>query len=230
MGGGRGGARSGGRGASSRGGARRTGNAGGGMGGGGMTGGMGGGEGMGNGGSGEDEGERPGRGSRAGTRASPGAQGKDATALLKQDHQRVKRLFEQFSRARDASQKRETFQTLRNELQVHATLEEEIFYPHVEGQGQPELEEQVREAHQEHDEAKQLLARGESLSGDSEELDEVVASLREAVEHHVREEEGEMFPRAREVFSAAQLKQIGARLEARKKELVEQGIREMAEV
>jgi iron-sulfur cluster repair protein YtfE (RIC family) len=199
------------------------------MGGGGMAGGMGGGESMGNGGAGEDEGERGSRSRGGSSRASPGAQGKDATALLKQDHQRVKRLFEQFAKARDASQKLELFQTLRNELQVHATVEEEIFYPEVERQRQPDLEEQVREAHQEHDEAKQLLARGEGLTGDSDELEEVVTSLREAVEHHVQEEEGEMFPRAREVFSAPQLKQIGARLEARKKELVEQGIREMAE-
>jgi iron-sulfur cluster repair protein YtfE (RIC family) len=235
MGGGRAGARSGGRGGSSRGGATRTRNTGGGMGGGGMAGGMGrgmgGDEGMGNGGAGEDEGERPGSRSRGGSsRASPGAEGKDATSLLKQDHQRVKRLFEQFERARDSSQRLELFQSLRNELQVHATLEEEIFYPDVERQRQPDLEEQVREAHQEHDEAKQLLARGEGLAGDSDELEAVVTSLREAVEHHVQEEEGEMFPRAREVFSAAELKQIGARLMARKKDLVEQGIREMAEV
>jgi hemerythrin-like domain-containing protein len=87
----------------------------------------------------------------------------------------------------------------------------------------------VREAHHEHDEAKQLLARGESLAGDSAQLEEVVKSLRDAVEHHVREEEGEIFPRAREVFSAGQLEEIGARLEARKKALVEQGMREMVE-
>ncbi|HEY7510036.1 MAG TPA: hemerythrin domain-containing protein [Vicinamibacteria bacterium] len=188
-------------------------------------GGMGGGQGMGNGGS-EDEGSS--RSQSRATRASPRA-GRDATALLKQDHQRVSRLFEQFERARDAAQKLEIFQNIKNELTVHATIEEEVFYPDLERQREDQLQEQVREAHQEHDEVKQMLARADGLEGDSAELEELARSIKESVEHHVHEEEGEMFPRAREVFSAAQLREIGARLEARKKELVEEGLREMVE-
>lgn len=170
-----------------------------------------GGEGMGGGGADEEE------------------RGKDATSILKQDHQRVRRLFDRFARAADSGQKLEIFRNVRNELQVHAQVEEEIFYPELEKQGEPELAEQMREAHHEHDEAKQLLARGESVAADAAQLEELVRSLREVVEHHVREEEGEIFPRAREVFSAGQLEEIGARLEARKKALVEQGMREMVE-
>ena len=198
------------------------------MGGGGSMGGgggMGGGERMGNGG-GEDEGSSQSR-SRS-SRASPRA-GRDATALLKQDHQKVSRLFEQFERGRDAAQKLEVFQNIKNELTVHTTIEEEIFYPDLERQREGRLSDQVREAHEEHDEVKQMLARADGLEGDSAELEELVRSIRESVEHHVQEEEGEMFPRAREVFSATELKEIGARLEARKKELVEEGIREMVE-
>jgi iron-sulfur cluster repair protein YtfE (RIC family) len=195
---------------------------------------MGGGGGMGGGGSMGDEGMGQGGGeeersrSRSETRASPRG-GRDATALLKQDHQRVSRLFQQFQRAGDAAQKLEIFQNIKNELTVHTTIEEEIFYPDLERQRESQLKDEVREAHQEHDEVKQMLARADGLEGDSAELEELVRSIQQAVEHHVSEEEGEMFPHAREVYSAAQLREIGARLEARKKELVEEGVREMVE-
>ncbi len=203
-------------------------------GGGGIMGGgdIGGGERTGNGGdSGEDEGPEP----RSPThpirnRASPGERVKDATVLLEQDHQRVKRLFDRFERAGESSQRLEAFQNIRNELQVHTVIEEEIFYPELERQRRPDLEQQVREAHQEHDEARQIMARAEGLDGDSVELQQLVRSLREAVEHHVQEEEGEMFAGAREAFSASQLNEIGARLDARRRELVEQGMRELVEV
>ena len=195
-------------------------------GGGGMAGGMGGGEGMGN---GSDE-EGGARSRESSSRASPRAKaGRDATALLKQDHQKVSRLFEQFERARDASQKLEIFTNIKNELTVHATIEEEIFYADLERQREDRLHEQLQEAHQEHDEVKQMLARAEGLEGDSAELEELARSIKESVEHHVQEEETEMFPRAREVYSAAQLREIGGRLEARKKELVEEGMRELVE-
>jgi iron-sulfur cluster repair protein YtfE (RIC family) len=177
------------------------------------------------GGSGEDEGEP--RSSKAASRASPG--GKDATALLKQDHQKVKRLFEEFARTRESAARLEVFNNIRNELTVHALIEEEIFYPELERNRKADLQEQVEEAHQEHDEAKRLLASAEGLSGDSGGLVEIVRTLREAVEHHVQEEEGEMFPRAREVFSGSQLKDLGGRLEARRRELVEQGMRALVE-
>jgi hypothetical protein len=179
------------------------------------------------GGAGEDEGSESSSRSRSGgSRASPSARGQDATVLLKRDHDRVNRLFERFERSGSAA-RREVFETIRNELQVHALIEEEIFYPALERQRQPELEDQVREAHQEHDEVKQLLARGDAAPDDG--LESIVRSVREAVEHHVEEEEGEMFPRAREVFPANRLKELGAELEARRKQLVEQALPEMVE-
>jgi hemerythrin superfamily protein len=172
---------------------------------------------------------RQGRSGSGAARAAAPRGGKDATALLKQDHQKVKKLFQDFDGAADEGRKRELFETIKNELEVHTRLEEEIFYRELEQLRDPTLQGMLKEAHQEHEEAKRTLSRGESAAREGSALDDVVESLRESVEHHIEEEEGEMFPRVKQVCDADRLRDMGARMEGRKKQLVETATRDLVE-
>jgi iron-sulfur cluster repair protein YtfE (RIC family) len=141
-----------------------------------------------------------------------------ATDLLKKDHAEVKKLFDEFDRTgpRAVKKRRQLADKIAAELEVHAAIEEEIFYPAVrQGAGAEDL---VEEAQREHQAVKQMVAEVRGLGSDSERLAERVAALREAVEHHVEEEEGEMFPRAR-TLGDEELKRLGQALKERKQAL-----------
>ena len=136
----------------------------------------------------------------------------DACDLLDADHRKVEMLFGQY-RAADASQKPDLAQQICMELVVHATIEEEIFYPAF--RQATKEDGMVDEAEQEHDEAKDLIAEIE----DAEATDALMRQLQEAIEHHVDEERKEMFPKARKA-TGLDLVQLGAKLQARKTELM----------
>jgi len=116
----------------------------------------------------------------------------DACALLDSDHQKVERLFAEYqSVGTDPSRKSQLAQAICMELTVHATIEEEIFYPAFrKAAGENKL---VDEAEQEHHEARDLISEIE----DAERMDPLMAKLQKAIEHHVKEEREEMFPKAR---------------------------------
>ena len=134
----------------------------------------------------------------------------DPIAMLMEDHRRVEKLFAQFERAKDAKKKQALFRSIRTELELHARLEEEVFYPDVEGR--QELKSEVKEAHGEHDKVKQMLREAEGLDPDSGEFDATVAGIQGAVEHHVQEEEEQMFPSVRESFSEDHLRELGQKM------------------
>jgi iron-sulfur cluster repair protein YtfE (RIC family) len=137
----------------------------------------------------------------------------DACALLDSDHEKVERLFAEYQSATDQAKKSTLAQTICQELTVHATIEEEIFYPAFrQASGDDDM---VDEAEEEHDEARDLITQIE----DAEEMDSLMAELKEAVEHHVKEERDEMFPKAREM-SSLDLDELATQLESRKKELM----------
>jgi len=123
----------------------------------------------------------------------------DATALLARDHAEVKKLFKQYEKLADAEAEGEERQALAERicamLTVHATIEEEIFYPAArEADVEDDL---LDEAEVEHASAKDLIAQIQSMSPDDELYDAKVKVLGEYVDHHVQEEEGEMFPKCR---------------------------------
>ena len=149
--------------------------------------------------------------------------GKDACDLLDADHKAVKKMFKEFeeltgSRARNASQKKmELAQQICQELTVHAQIEEEIFYPALrEALKETDL---LDEAAVEHQTAKDLIAQIQGASEPDEMFDARVKVLGEYIDHHVKEEKGEIFPRAR---AARKLDLIAMReeLETRKEELM----------
>ncbi len=114
------------------------------------------------------------------------AQTKDAVALLKEDHQTVADLFEQFEGAKGDGRKQKLALQICKELTVHAMIEEEVFYPACEGKVD---EDDLKEAYVEHDGAKVLIAEIEKGAPSDAFYDAKVKVLQEQIEHHVEEEE-----------------------------------------
>jgi len=149
--------------------------------------------------------------------------GKDACDLLDADHRAVKKMFKEYeeltgSRARGAAQKKlELARQICMELTVHAQLEEEIFYPAV--RAAIKDTDLLDEAEVEHQSAKDLIAQIQEAAEPDDMFDAKVKVLGEYVDHHIKEEKGEIFPKAR---AARKLDLMGMReeLEARKEELM----------
>jgi hemerythrin superfamily protein len=138
----------------------------------------------------------------------------DALELLKQDHQKVKELFEQAEDAEGKSQQK-IFEQIKTELETHARIEETVFYPAV--QEHEELKDMVLESLEEHKQIKTLLREMENLASDSEKFEPKLKVLMENVEHHAEEEEeGKMFPKLRQIMGKQKLEQLAADLEAAK--------------
>jgi hemerythrin superfamily protein len=139
----------------------------------------------------------------------------DAIALLKEDHRTVEKLFKDFESAKGEGRKEKLARQICLELTVHTAIEEQIFYPACEGKIEEDL---LKEAYVEHDAAKLLIAEIEAGNGESDDFfDAKVQVLSEQIEHHVEEEEKELFPKARKVD--IDLDALGEQLAARKKEL-----------
>ena len=138
----------------------------------------------------------------------------NALEVLKQDHQKVKGLFKEATGSPDQNKRKELFDKIDTELEIHAHIEETVFYPALETH--EELKDLVAEALEEHQEVKILLEELEELGSESHDFGSKLQELIESVEHHVEEEEGEMFPKVREVFDESQLEQLGQELESAK--------------
>jgi hemerythrin superfamily protein len=150
------------------------------------------------------------------------AASKDAVAMLKQDHEKVLDMFKKFGRMAekdDAEGKAELVRTICEELKVHTALEEEIFYPAVRAAIDEEL--MMDEALVEHDSAKSLIEQIEQMQPGDERYNATVTVLGEYIQHHVKEEQTEMFPKAKK--AKVDLAQLGEEMAARKQELVESG-------
>lgn len=145
-----------------------------------------------------------------------------ATTLLKNDHAAVKKLFrayEKAEKAEDDAQKKSIFDQIAKELDVHAKVEEEIFYPAMKAEGDEDEVDDVLEAIEEHGVVKSLLAQLSKMRPDDETFDAKVTVLIESVEHHAGEEEDEMFPDAEKTLGELKLTELGARIEQRKEQL-----------
>lgn len=137
----------------------------------------------------------------------------DVIDLLKEDHQKVKDLFEEFE-ALDSSESREKRRVLKKifaELAIHTQLEEELVYPLVE-----HAQELVNEAREEHHVVDLIIAEIKKARSMNEKTDAKVKVLKEMVEHHIEEEETEMFQK----LPSEELQEIGARVKVRKEELL----------
>jgi len=142
----------------------------------------------------------------------------DAFELLKKDHEKVSGIFEKLepTTERGVKTREELFAQLKQELEIHTKIEEQILYPVL--KDAEETHDITLEAFEEHNVVKTLLAELEALPKDDETWEAKLTVLKENVEHHVEEEEGDMFKKARKVLSSEQIENLGTRLEAAKKE------------
>lgn len=145
--------------------------------------------------------------------------GQDAVKLLTEDHKKVTRLFKEFEKLKEdgsAKEKSAIVQQICAELTVHATVEEEIFYPAVR-ESIDDIEDLVDEADVEHASAKSLIAELEAMKPGDDHYDAKVTVLGEYIDHHVQEEQDEMFPKAKK--AKLDMAQLGERILQRKQEL-----------
>jgi hemerythrin HHE cation binding domain-containing protein len=140
----------------------------------------------------------------------------DAIRLLKADHDKVKKLLTELESTteRGVKTRQELFSTIKGELTIHEIIEEEIFYPEL--KSHPKAKEIVLEAYEEHHVVDRLMGELEELPVDDEKWGAKAKVMKENIEHHIEEEEGEMFKKARQVFDADELEDLGARMEKRK--------------
>ncbi len=145
----------------------------------------------------------------------------DVTSLLTQDHAEVKSKFQEYEKlgARALAAKKKLADEICLMLTAHATAEEEIFYPAVEAAGKEEKQ-LVDEASVEHACAKELIAQILAMEAGDELFDSKVKVLGEQIDHHVKEEENEMFPKARK--AKLDLLALGEAVAQRKAELMMQ--------
>ncbi len=141
----------------------------------------------------------------------------DAITLLKSDHQKVQKLFRTFERAGDRARgtKAKTAGAIVAELTRHAAIEEQIFYPAVR-HDVPEVADEVLESLEEHHVVKWLCSEIDKMTPDDERFTAKVTVLIENVRHHVREEEGELFPAVRRALGRKRLAELGDMMEKAK--------------
>jgi len=144
----------------------------------------------------------------------------DAITLLKQDHDKVKKVLSELDATTERAIKprEDLFARVKQELQVHEAIEEEIFYPAL--KEHPKAKDLVLEAYEEHNVVDMVMSEIDGVAFDDERWGAKLTVMKENVEHHIEEEESEMFKQARDVFNHQELEDLGERMEIRKKELM----------
>jgi hemerythrin-like domain-containing protein len=143
----------------------------------------------------------------------------DALQLLKTDHDKVKKLLNEGDATTERAEKTRTelFATIKRELTVHEEIEEKIFYPAL--RDHPKAKDIVLEAYEEHNVVDTIMSELEQTDVTDETWAAKFTVMKENLEHHIEEEEGEMFKQARQVFEVAELQELGDRMAAMKEQL-----------
>ena len=146
----------------------------------------------------------------------------DALTLLKEDHERIKPLLAELKETTDRAEKTrgELFSRIKQELTIHEIIEEEIFYPTL--KAHPKAKEIVLEGYEEHDVVDTLMGELDGMDATEETWGPKAKVMAENVEHHIEEEEGEMFKAARQVFDRDELNELGERMARRKRAAMEE--------
>jgi hypothetical protein len=142
----------------------------------------------------------------------------NALDLLKADHDKVKKLLTEGEETTERAVKTrsEVYETIKRELTVHEAIEEEIFYPAL--KEHPNARDIVLEGYEEHHVVDEIMGELGATDVTDETWGAKFKVMKENIEHHIEEEEGEMFKQARSVFDADELDQLGSRMEARKEQ------------
>lgn len=131
--------------------------------------------------------------------------------MLKQDHQEAAAMMDRIESAGEGeSSVKTTFDQLKRALTLHTQIEETIFYPAL--RNNEETADQISDSFEEHQEVKDLLAEMAGLQAGNEEFIGLMSDLRNAVEHHVEEEENELFPKAQKILGESRLQEMGQQM------------------
>jgi hemerythrin-like domain-containing protein len=136
-----------------------------------------------------------------------------ATDFLKKQHRSVEKLFKEVEKTEDARRRRQLMDQIESELKLHTKLEEEVFYPAVREVGTAKAEEMVDEAFEEHHVVDLVLGELPQVDPEDERFEAKMTVLSELVEHHVEEEEHEMFPLAEKKLGAERMKELAQQME-----------------
>jgi hemerythrin-like domain-containing protein len=140
---------------------------------------------------------------------------KDAVALLKEDHIRVRKLLDQLAKTSEkaAGKRAQLLATIEEELKTHTRIEEDVFYPAFRDAAERSEDRKLYyEAVEEHHVVDLVLPELKGTDAESEQLAAKAKVLKDVVEHHAREEETEMFPRARKLMGREELERLGGEL------------------
>jgi len=137
-----------------------------------------------------------------------------ATDLLKRQHREVEALFKKVEKTEDGRERRRLLDQITQKLEMHTRIEEEIFYPAMRELPTKKAEEMVNEAYEEHHVVKLVLAELPQVDVEDERFDAKMTVLSELIEHHVEEEEDEMFKSAQKL-GPEKLEELGAEMQAR---------------
>ncbi len=138
----------------------------------------------------------------------------NAVEMLVDDHNQLKKLFGKVRETESEKEKRNLFEQIKTVLDAHTHIEEEVFYPAV--REKEEIEDIVMEGIQEHHQADLFIREIENLAGGSDVFVPKLQVLMEGVEHHIDEEEKEMFPKVRDQFSGSELDEMASRMQKAK--------------
>ena len=140
----------------------------------------------------------------------------DALTLLKDDHQKMRKLLSELESTteRGVKTREDLYAQIKSELTVHEIIEEEIFYPTL--KAHPKAKDIVLEAYEEHHVVDTVMAELQDLPVDDETWGAKAKVMQENVEHHMEEEEGDMFKQARQVFDRDELEDLGTRMAERR--------------
>jgi hemerythrin-like domain-containing protein len=149
--------------------------------------------------------------------------GPDAIVLLKQDHQKVRGLLRRLEATteRGTKMRRELLNEIQNEIKVHTTIEEEIFYPAYKEAVRLKADKELYyEAVEEHHVVDLVMPEIKSTDAGAEEFGAKAKVLKDLIEHHAEEEETMMFPRARRAMDSSRLRELGQQMRVRKEQLM----------
>jgi Hemerythrin HHE cation binding domain len=140
----------------------------------------------------------------------------DALKLLEEDHAKLKKLLEEADSTteRGVKTREKLFTRIREEMELHEAIEEEIFYPAL--KAHPKARDLVLEGYEEHHVVDLIMGELSGIPYDDETWAAKFSVMKENIEHHIEEEEGDMWPAARKAFDASELEDLGLRMEERK--------------
>jgi len=150
----------------------------------------------------------------------------DAISLLKKDHQEVRKLLKRLesTNEKNVTRREELLGRVENEIKIHTTIEQEIFYPAFKAAMRLKADQELYyESLEEHHVVDLVMPEVKQTPMDSEKFAAKAKVLKDLIEHHAGEEEQEMFPRVRKAMDTSELKELGQRMRARKQQLTNSG-------